>query len=124
MRKKISVNSEVFQRVFEVTCCKTQLELANFLSIHQSSISESIRKENIPAEWLLKLVIEKNINPAWILSGNAPKFLSPSTDLKEVITQDFSDCQKLEDFSNEELLQTLSERMRKNVEIFLVYKPE
>ena len=57
--------------------CRTQIELARFLGIQQSSISDAKRRGAIPAEWLLKLLRHKGINPDWVLSGEGSCFMRP-----------------------------------------------
>ena len=58
-----------YKRVFEAAECRTQIQLAEFLDIRQSSISDAKRRKSIPAEWRMKLFEKKRINPEWILSG-------------------------------------------------------
>ena len=66
------------KRVFEVSGCRTQLELATMFDIRQSSISDAKRRGSVPSEWLVKLQRLKGVNPDWILTGKGPKYLSPS----------------------------------------------
>lgn len=68
------------ERVFEVTNCRTQIELADMLGIKQSSISDAKKRNAIPAEWLVKLLRLKGVNPQWILTGLGPEKLGPSDD--------------------------------------------
>lgn len=65
------------QRVFEIVQCKTQMELADYLGIRQSSISDAKRRNSVPAEWLIKLLRMKGINPDWVLSGQGPRYMQP-----------------------------------------------
>ncbi|MCL1940023.1 MAG: helix-turn-helix domain containing protein [Desulfovibrionaceae bacterium] len=65
------------QRFFEAAGCRTQVELADFLGIKQSSISDAKRRRRIPSDWLLKLWRKKGVNPDWILTGQGPKGLQP-----------------------------------------------
>ena len=58
-----------FRRVFEAASCRTQMELATFLEIRQSSISDAKRRRSIPSEWLIKLFDKKHTNPDWIRTG-------------------------------------------------------
>lgn len=67
-------------RIFEAAECHTQVELAALLGIRQSSISDAKRRNAIPAEWLVKLLRLKRINPEWILTGLGPKCLGPASD--------------------------------------------
>lgn len=57
------------ERFFEAAECRTQAELADFLGIRQSSISDAKRRGSVPAEWLLVLWRKKRVNPDWILTG-------------------------------------------------------
>lgn len=67
-------------RVFEAAGCRTQLDLAAVLDISQSSISDAKRRGAIPADWLIKLLYLRGVNPAWIMDGIGPRFLAPSDD--------------------------------------------
>ncbi len=67
-----------YQRVFEAAECKTQVELAAFLGIRQSSISDARRRKHIPAEWRMRLFEKKRINPDWVLCGHGSKYLVPA----------------------------------------------
>ena len=67
-----------YSRVFEVAECRTQLELAAFLDIRQSSISDAKRRKSVPSEWLVKLFEKKRINPEWIRCGTGAKLLVPA----------------------------------------------
>ena len=67
-------------RVFAAAECRTQVELADFLGIRQSSISDAKKRQAIPAEWLVKLLRLKGISPEWIMTGLGPKRLGPAND--------------------------------------------
>lgn len=67
-----------FARVLEATECRTQVELADFFDIRQSSISDARRRKSIPAEWRVKLFEKKRINPQWIQCGAGGKYLTPT----------------------------------------------
>ena len=66
-----------YRRVFAAAGCRTQAELATLLNIRQSSISDAKKRQNIPAEWRVKLFEKKRINPEWILYGEGAKYLIP-----------------------------------------------
>ena len=72
-----------FSRVFEAAGCTTQNELAKVLQIRQSSISDAKKRGSVPADWLVKLLRLRGINPDWILLGTEPKFLTPGADSKD-----------------------------------------
>ena len=74
-REPENVFTSQYRRVFEAACCVTQVELAEFLGIRQSSISDAKRRQAIPAEWLLKLYDKKRINPEWVRTGTGGKTL-------------------------------------------------
>jgi len=65
-------------RVFEAAGCRTQAELAEFLGVRQSSISDAKKRGSVPADWLLTLLWKKWINPTWVLTGHGPRMLQPS----------------------------------------------
>lgn len=67
--------SAVLQRFFQAAGCKTQTELAMFLGIRQSSVSDAKRRQVIPADWFITLLRRKSINPDWVLTGAEPRFL-------------------------------------------------
>ena len=71
------VTDAQFARIFEAVGCRTQVELAHFLEIRQSSVSYAKKRGSIPAEWLLKLLLGKGIHPAWILTGQGSRLLGP-----------------------------------------------
>jgi hypothetical protein len=66
-----------YRRVFEAAESRTQVELAAFLEIRQSSISDAKRRQSIPAEWLVTLFTKKRINLEWILWGEGAQYLVP-----------------------------------------------
>jgi hypothetical protein len=70
--------SESLSRVFEATGTRTQVELADFLDIRQSSISDAKRRGSIPDNWLVTILRKANVNPEWILTGQGGRFMVPS----------------------------------------------
>lgn len=64
----------ILQRLFSVAGCHSQVELADFLGVRQSAISDAKRRGIIPADWLRFLQKTKGIRPEWILSGTPPQF--------------------------------------------------
>ena len=71
-----------YRRVFEAAECKTQVELADFLEVRQSSISDARRRQSIPSDWLITLFAKKRISPEWVLCGAGGKYLI-STDAEQ-----------------------------------------
>lgn len=74
----------VLERIRSVTGCRTQQELAAFLGIRQSSISDAKRRRAVPAEWLLTLLRETGVNPDWIVTGHGARRLRPDDAAKVV----------------------------------------
>ena len=64
------------ERVHFITGVRTQIELADFLGIRQSSVSDAKRRGKIPSDWLITIMRAKNINPEWILTGKGPYYLA------------------------------------------------
>ena len=60
------------ERLMQATATRTQVDLADFLGISQSSVSDARRRGKIPAEWLLTIMRAKGVLPEWILTGNGP----------------------------------------------------
>ena len=71
-------------RVFEAAGCRTQSELAEFLGVRQSSISDAKKRGSVPADWLLTLLCKKWINPTWVLTGQGARMLQPSEHITSV----------------------------------------
>ncbi len=75
-KKKIIITKEsraefegAMDRLRQVSGCSTQVQLADFLGIRQSSISDAKRRCSIPAEWLLRVWRKTRISPDWIMYG-------------------------------------------------------
>lgn len=99
------------KRVFEAAGCRTQTELAHFLGIRQSSISDAKRRGSIPADWLLKLLLLRGINPVWVLTGQGAQWLQPAEQLPVLspLVTSKNVCTP-EAYSTEALLQELLRR--------------
>lgn len=69
---------ERLTRVFEAAGCRTQMELAAFLGIRQSSVSDAKKRGVIPSDWLLTLLRLHGVNPQWVLRGEGPRLLRPA----------------------------------------------
>lgn len=67
-----------YGRIFEAAGARTQAELAVWMGLRQSSVSDARRRCSIPAQWLLALVTHRGINPAWVLTGKGAQYLVPS----------------------------------------------
>ena len=67
--------SSALERVFQTAGCRTQQQLAEFLDIRQSAITDAKRRGAIPADWLLKLLRIQGVNPDWILTGEGVHYM-------------------------------------------------
>ena len=67
-----SVFTAQMARIKLVTGKRTQVELAEFFGIKQSSISSAVQRGKIPSSWLVILMQVKNAHPEWILTGKGP----------------------------------------------------
>ena len=66
---------EVLQRLNAATGTQGQLALANWLGARQSSLSDAIRRNIIPASWLQLLLIKQTgYNPVWVLTGKGEAY--------------------------------------------------
>lgn len=103
-----------FRRVFEAAGCRTQVELADFLEIKQSSISDAKRRKAIPAEWLIKILDKKDIPPDWIRTGKGRKKSKISSkNMPSEATQVGIEFRPAHDCPTEELLIELVKRLFK-----------
>lgn len=85
MRQKQEYDVEAaMTRIHEVTGTRTQVELAAWLDIRQSSISDAKRRKSIPDSWLLELAESAGIAPGWIRTGEGPRYLVASDTPGEV----------------------------------------
>lgn len=107
-------------RIFQVTGCRTQTQLARLLGIRQSSISDAKKRNSIPPEWLLTLFRLRRINPDWITNGTGPrhvtsKEISDPDDLPhpELLNDQTIHQSILRCFPSEDLADELLRRCRK-----------
>lgn len=89
-QNNISTFDEQLKRIQFITGTSTQLELADFFGIRQSSVSDAKRRGKIPSDWLLALFCLRKVNPEWIFTGNGPHFLS-------VQAEDYAAAERAED---------------------------
>lgn len=97
-------DGKFLDRIKEVLGEETQVGLAAKLGIRQSSISDAVRRGNCPPAWLLQLVIWHKINPTWVLTGEGPQYLAPSTDgwrLADVMPAHVLAARQTEDLIND-----------------------
>lgn len=50
----------------------TDKSLCNALGVRQSLMGTAKRRRTIPAKWLLRLQLQWNISPLWVLTGYIP----------------------------------------------------
>lgn len=62
---------EILTRIYKITGTKTQVELAEFLGVRQSAISDAKRRGSVPAKWLLTIWDKKKVSPDWVLTGES-----------------------------------------------------
>ena len=97
-------------RVFAAAECRRQVELAEFLGIRQSFISDAKKRQAIPADWLVTLLRLKGINPEWILTGLGPVRLGPVIEQTPAQAACRTETRPPEDCSAQELVNELVRR--------------
>ncbi len=65
----------MLKRIYEATGTRTQNELAEFLGVRQSTISDAQRRESLPPGWLLTIIEKTGHRPEWIRTGMGARFL-------------------------------------------------
>ena len=66
---------EVLRRFYKATDTRSQMELANWLGIRQSAISDAKRRNRIPVAWLRELVRRQVDHiPEWVMTGKGREF--------------------------------------------------
>jgi len=71
---------EIFERIKAVTGVKNQTQLAKLLGLRTATVSEAKNRDNVPAEWILRVSVSHNINPAWLLTGQGPQKIGTAYD--------------------------------------------
>lgn len=105
-------NVEFEEQVERIHCAagtRTQVQLTDFLGIKQSSISDAIKRQSIPSDWLLQLLSQKGINPDWILSGQGSRLLVPS-DVSSTLPMGIKEIRPPEACTAQELVTELVRR--------------
>ena len=97
-------------RVFEASGCRTQMELAELLGIRQSSISDAKKRNSVPADWLVKLLKLKGINPDWVETGFGPSHLGQATGNPAPHVMYFTEIKPPRDCSDQDLFTELVRR--------------
>jgi len=101
-----SLFDEQMKRIHDATDTRTQMELANFLGIRQSSVSDAKKRQSIPAEWLITILRVKGVHPEWVLAGTGPCHPPAAVPSGQYETHDKAQ----EKWSKEEALRRLSSR--------------
>lgn len=109
---KSTVYEAMLRRVFEAAKCRTQAELAAFLGIRQSSVSDAKKRQVIPAEWLVALLRQSNTHPDWVLTGTGMRFIAPAGISEEYPSVRSAEKKRmLMQFSTQELAEELLRRV-------------
>jgi hypothetical protein len=74
-------------RIKDISGCRTQVLMAEFLDVRQSSISDAKRRCSIPAEWLLKIWRKTGYSPDYVMDGDkcGHRFATASTEQGEAV---------------------------------------
>lgn len=54
---------------------RTQKDIGDFMGVKQSTVCDAIRREAIPARWLVVLYRKLRINPDWIEGRSSAKYV-------------------------------------------------
>ena len=73
--EKAKLFQEIMARIRMVTETRTQVELADFLGIRQSSVSDSCRRQAVPPQWYLTLLAKLGVNPRWLETGLGQQYI-------------------------------------------------
>lgn len=69
-KKVVYLNfEEVFLRITKETSLKNVVQLADFLEISQSAISQKKKEKNFPIEWVYRISKEFNLSLDWLTEG-------------------------------------------------------
>ena len=76
--KYVAITAEaVLRRMCEATGAKSQRELADWLGVRQSCLSDACRRNIVPVRWLRVLVLKRSdYTPVWVLTGAGEKLWS------------------------------------------------
>ena len=67
---------DAYERILEVTGTRTQMDVAAFLGVRQSSISDAKRRNAVPVTWLITLLNKMHVSPEWVQTGEGPRYLT------------------------------------------------
>ena len=110
---------EIYKRLQEVTGCTTQMEIAEFLGIRQSSVSIAKQRKSLPAEWVLAVFERLNISPTWLKTGQGEKYCvhskngnSSTEHLREIVRKALMDeIPDISEMVTERILASLPEEI-------------
>jgi len=80
----------IYERIKRATNITTQVQLAGILDIRQSSISDAKRRGSVPPDWILKLMENHSVNPAWVKYGKEPMLLPDGSCMGVLTKLDYS----------------------------------
>ena len=84
------MSHDPMNRLLEASKCSSQLELAEFLSVHPSAVTAGKKRKTLPAAWLVTTLKKTGINPDWIMTGSGPRYLVPSSSESHDAAWDYS----------------------------------
>ncbi len=76
--KDADAYAAAIKRIYEVTGCANMDDLSAYFNASLGTISDARRRKRVNVHFLLILLFQKGINPAWILTGEGAKYLTPS----------------------------------------------
>lgn len=62
----------IIARIMWAINVATQKDMCNALGIRPALMSDAKRRQTIPASWLVRLQLQWNISPLWVLTGYIP----------------------------------------------------
>ncbi len=70
--------TDIIKRMQAVLGAEEQYELAHFLSIQPQSVSQAIKRNKIPPQWILDFYFSRRVNPEYLAYGREPKLIGNS----------------------------------------------
>ncbi len=95
--------SAEFDAAYTRLCRVFGMQLAHCLGIRQSTISDAKRRARIPDSWLVTALTQRAVNPAWIKTGEGPRY---------IVISEKSALPPLKEYSVDALFAELSRRFR------------
>lgn len=113
---KAEKKETALERLLATVGCRTQNELADLLGITQSSVASAKKRNVIPAEWLVKLLHLKGLNPEWVLTGEGQKYLAIARDKTPTDVIYVTEIRPPKECSSQELINELVCRAMSSVD--------